>query len=120
MERTLTGEGRHSAGKQPLRTKGAVREKVCVRLGLGQKSPQGWLAGKDEEEGVPAPGALRREERRRKSGDQPGRNEGVRRPGARPRAGRTLSESSSGSSWQQRRQRKDLGSRPRVCLVVTK
>lgn len=37
-----------------------------------------------------------------------------------PRAGRTLSESSSGSSWQQRRQRKDLGSRPKVCLVVTK
>lgn len=45
---------------------------------------------------------------------------GSQHPGARPRAGRTLSESSSGSSWQHRRQRKDLGSRPRVCLVVTK
>lgn len=40
--------------------------------------------------------------------------------GTRPRRGLTLSEPSSGPSWQQRRHRKDLGSRHSVCRVLTK
>lgn len=40
--------------------------------------------------------------------------------GARPRRGLTLSEPSSGPSWQHRRHRKDLGSRHSVCRVLTK
>lgn len=40
--------------------------------------------------------------------------------GAGPRRGLTLSEPSSGPSWQQRRHRKDLGSRHSVCRVLTK
>lgn len=39
---------------------------------------------------------------------------------ARPRRGLTLSEPSSGPSWQQSRHRKDLGSRHSVCRVLTK
>lgn len=40
--------------------------------------------------------------------------------GSRLRRGLTLSEPSSGPSWQQRRHRKDLGSRHSVCRVLTK
>lgn len=46
--------GRHSAGKQPLRTKGGQRKSARV---WGWGASQGWLAGKDEEEGVLPPGA---------------------------------------------------------------
>lgn len=98
-------------------TKGGVREKPWERLRMGENN---CLAGEGsgkrglDSKSLPVTSVSQQSE------DAPRRNEGVQRPGARPRAGRTLSESSSGSSWQQRRQRKDLGSRPRVCLVVTK
>lgn len=119
MEWVLVGAGGHRVGNESLRAKGGVREKAGVRLRMGENSPReqpdGGGAGGGYGPKSPPVGSVSQE-----SGDELGGTKGVRWPGARPKAGRTLSESSSGSSWQQRRHRKDLGSRPRVCLVVTK
>lgn len=119
MEWVLVGAGGHCVGNEWLRAKGGVREKAGVRLRMGENSPRGQPDGGGVRWGI-RPEKPACEERIAGIWGQARRHKGVRRPGARPRAGRTLSESSSGSSWQQRRHRKDLGSRPRVCLVVTK